>query len=99
MAKTLKKISPYDLLEMALKGAEKGIITSQQFKEFFDVDFTFLQLCQSLTKNKIWNKIVLTKEEYGIIKDNLYDKERIIKLLKEVKQRNTVTIADFEQKK
>ena len=98
MAKTLKRFTPYDLLEIALKSAENNIINSQQFKEFFDVDFTFLQLCQSLTKKKIWNKIVLTKEEYGIIKDNLYDKERIIKLLKEVKQRNTITIANFEQK-
>ena len=98
MVKTLKNFTPYELIEIALESAEKNIILPNQFRSNYNVNFTFLQLCNNLTKKTIWNKIVLTKEEYGIIKDNMDDKDKIVQILKTVKSRNTVFISNFEEK-
>ena len=91
----LRQYSSFDLLVMAITAVEKDLTAPKDFKTFFGVDFTFLQLCSLLTRRKIWNKPVFTSEEYEIITSEP-DKETLVYLLDKVKSRNKVTISNFE---
>lgn len=92
----LRQYSSFDLLEMAIIAVQKDLTASKDFKDYFKVDFTFLQLCNLLTKRKIWNKPVFTEDDYEII-TSAPDKEILINLLKKVKSRNNLTISNFDK--
>ena len=90
----LRQYSSFDLLEMAINAVNLDLTDSNAFREYFNVNFTFLQLCSILTKRKIWNKQVLSNEDYEIITSNP-DKETLTALLDKARERNNITLAKF----
>lgn len=88
----LRQYTSFDLLELAIVAVKEDLTSPKEFKNHFKVDFTFLQLCNLLTRRTIWNKPVLTKDEYETISSDPYDKEALINLFNRVKSRNKITI-------
>lgn len=91
----LREYSSFDLLEMAIKAVKLDLTDDPNaFREHFKVHFTFLQLCSILTKRKIWNKQVLSDEDYEIITSSP-DKETLSNILDKARERNNITLAKF----
>ena len=90
----LKHYTSYDLLEIAVEAVKNDVTDTKNFKKYFNVNFTFLQLCSLLTHRKIFDKTVMTKTEYEKVRAAT-EKTDLIRLLNEVKTRNTFLIDDL----
>ena len=78
MKKERKKVSEYsssELIHMARQAVSNYAIEKQKFKAFFNVDFTFLELCKSLNKRKIQGVKIMYDEEYEDVKKGAKDNE------------------------
>ncbi len=78
MKKGRKKVSEYsssELIHMARQAVSNYAIEKQKFKTFFNVDFTFLELCKSLNKRKIQGVKIMYDEEYEDVKKGVKDNE------------------------
>ena len=84
-----KKISQYstiELIELARNAIADDVLEKKDFKTYYDVNFTFLQVCKSLTKRKILNKQILNDDEYKLIRRGM-TKGELSRLFTELKIR------------
>lgn len=71
--KSLRQFSIVDLLDIAIKAIKCNRNYNPFFKEFFEVDFSYLQLCNYLVVRN-----VITKTEYEQIKLNQSPEEQLL---------------------
>lgn len=69
--KRLSQFSSSELIAIARKAIANGKLGSVTFKETYDVDFSFLQLCNSLYKRRICGRRIMSYEEYNEVKNGM----------------------------
>ena len=69
--KNIKEFSSSELIAMARKSIENGELGENTFKEVNDVDFTFIQLCNSLHKRRCCGIRIMTYDEYFDVKNGM----------------------------
>ena len=67
----VKEFTSSELIAMARKSIPNGELGKSTFMEVNNVDFTFMQLCDSLHRRKFDGKAIMTDEEYYEVKNGM----------------------------
>ena len=91
LKKRISQYSTIELIDLARNAISDDVLEKKDFKAYFDVNFTFLQLCKSLSKRKILNKQILYDDEYKSIKRGM-SRGELSRLFTEIKIRYDLLI-------
>ena len=91
LKKRISQYSTIELIELARNAISDDVLEKKDFKVYFDVSFTFLQVCKSLNRRKILNNQILNDDEYKLIQKGM-SKGELSRLFTEIKIRYDLLI-------